>query len=310
MEQARAEVEQLRAEDPELDAALKELAQAGEAAFDDDADYHLMLKGDIWGDDVILSLNVKGDEVTGTCNDLTSGEQSEVTGEVSDSDGTLSINASGAMITLSPDDVNDKVYHGVQYASTAGGGEVSGDFQVLVKTENNNGESASSQQGSPQLLTVQDVEYWNNVEPQGGNTYEPTNMLDGNPSTAWAVHLDNASFDSDKLYGPIFTVRCKKLSHIVLRNGYAKNDASFANNSRASRIIFCNADNVSDEDEDASYLYEGVVKDTPAPQTLSVRGSANQDIRQIQMIFPVDGLRRGAKWNDLCISEVEFWGWE
>ena len=159
-------------------------------------------------------------------------------------------------------------------------------------------------------LSVQNVEYWDNLKPQSGNTYEPTNMLDGNPSTAWAVNLDRASYDSDKLYGPTFTVRCKKLSHIVIRNGYAKDDASFRNNSRASRIIFCNADKVSDENESASYLYEGIVKDTPEPQTLKVNGNANSDIHEIQMIFPIDGLRRGAKWNDLCISEVEFWGWE
>ena len=148
------------------------------------------------------------------------------------------------------------------------------------------------------------------LKAQGGNTYVPANMLDGNPSTAWAVNLDKASYDSDKLYGPTFTVRCKKLSHIVIRNGYAKDDASFRNNSRASRIIFCNADNVSDENESASYLYEGIVKDTPEPQTLKVNGNANSNIHEIQMIFPIDGLRRGAKWNDLCISEVEFWGWE
>ena len=307
MEQANAEVEQWRAENPELDAALKELEQA--SGYDSDADSHIILKGEVWGNEVLLSMSINGDEVTGICTDLSSGEQSEITGEVEDSDGTLSINALGAMLTLKPDEVDDKIYHGVQYVSTAGGGEVSGDFKVYAKTGSINNENASMD-GGVKKLTVQNVEYWDNLAPQAGNTYEPINMLDGNPATAWAVNLDRASYDSDKLYGPTFTVRCKKLSHIVLRNGYAKNSASYTNNSRASRIIFCNADNVSDEDEEASYLYEGIVKDTPEPQTLTVSGSANSDIHQIQMIFPNDGFRHGNKWNDLCVSEVEFWGWE
>ena len=180
----------------------------------------------------------------------------------------------------------------------------------VSKSNHKKGTDMSGVAGSPVVLTVQNVEYWDNLKAQGGNTYVPANMLDGNPSTAWAVNLDRASYDSDKLYGPTFTVRCKKLSHIIIRNGYAKDETSFRNNSRASRIIFCNADNVSDENESASYLYEGIVKDTPEPQTLKVNGNANSDIHEIQMIFPIDGLRRGAKWNDLCISEVEFWGWE
>ena len=135
-------------------------------------------------------------------------------------------------------------------------------------------------------------------------------MLDGNLRTAWAISLDKASYEGGRLYGPTFTVRCKKLSHIVLCNGYAKNDASYKNNSRAAHIIFCNVDTMSGVDDESSLLYEGILKDTPEPQTLSINEKANKNIKQIQMIFPVDGLRRGAKWNDLCISEVEFWGWE
>ena len=91
----------------------------------------------------------------------------------------------------------------------------------VSKSNHKKGTDMSGVAGSPVVLTVQNVEYWDNLEAQGGNTYEPTNMLDGNPSTAWAVNLDRASYDSDKLYGPTFTVRCKKLSHIIIRNGYA-----------------------------------------------------------------------------------------
>ena len=165
---------------------------------------------------------------------------------------------------------------------------------------------------TPKKLNVINVEYWDNLNDQGNNTYVPANMLDGNLSTAWAVNLDKASYDCDKLYGPIFTIKCKKLSHIIVRNGYAKSNDSFKNNARASRIIFCNSANVSDEDEQSSYLYEGTLKDTPDEQTLKISQDmpCNNNLTTVQMIFPVDGLRRGVKWNDLCVSEVEFYGYE
>ena len=165
---------------------------------------------------------------------------------------------------------------------------------------------------TPYKLNVINVEYWDNLNDQGNNTYVPANMLDGNPSTAWAVDLDKASYDCDKLYGPTFTLKCKKLSHIIIRNGYAKSKDSFKNNARASRIIFCNSANVSDEDEQSSYLYEGILKDTPDEQTLKISQDipCNNNLTTVQMIFPVDGLRRGVKWNDLCVSEIEFYGYE
>lgn len=181
----------------------------------------------------------------------------------------------------------------------------------VQKNDENNNSSTQSREELPHLLTVANVEYWDNVKDQGSNTYGPNNMLDGNPSTAWAVNLEKASYDGDKLYGPIFTLRCKKLSHIVINNGYAKSDEAYKNNARASHIIFCNADNVSDEDEQASYLFEGILKDTPDKQTLNIDPnlSCNNDIKKIQLIISIDGLRHGTKWNDLCVSEIEFWGY-
>lgn len=186
-----------------------------------------------------------------------------------------------------------------------------GDFDLKNDDDERTTNSAENEQDSPRLLTVANVEYWDNVKDQGGNTYGPNNMLDGNPATAWAVNLEKASYDCDKLYGPTFTLRCKKLSHIVINNGYAKSDEAYKNNARASHIIFCNADNVSDEDEQASYLFEGILKDTPDKQTLNIDPnlSCNNDIKKIQLIIPIDGLRHGTKWNDLCVSEIEFWGY-
>ena len=173
-------------------------------------------------------------------------------------------------------------------------------------------ESEENNDNVPLKLSVKNVEYWNDVEEQGTNTYKPENMIDGNPATAWAVNLDKASFDNDKLYGSIFTLNCSKLSHVIIRNGYAKSQEIYSNNTRALRVIFCNADYVSGEDEAASYLYEGILEDSPDLQTLEIASDTpgNHNIRKVQMIFPIDGLRHGTKWNDLCVSEIEFYGFK
>lgn len=165
------------------------------------------------------------------------------------------------------------------------------------------------------LLKVVKVEYSNNLAAQAGNTYEAKNLCDGDSTTAWAVNLDNESiYDCDMLYGPLFTVNCKKLSHIVIRNGYCKNADSFKNNTRAAKVVFYSY--VEDSEDDGErVLYDGSLRDKPTPQRLEIPLDldGNSDIKQIGMNFNTQlngGYYAGAKWNDLCISEVEFWGFE
>lgn len=163
---------------------------------------------------------------------------------------------------------------------------------------------------TPRLLTVTKVDYSFYLKPQAGNTYEPSNMVDGNLATAWAISLDQVNYKNGKIYGPTFTIDCMKLSHVVIRNGYCKNESSYMNNTRALKVILCNAGNVDDEDETASYLYEGTLEDTSEEQVLHINSDlpCNQNIQKVQLIFPSDGLRRGNKWDDLCVTEIEFWG--
>ena len=185
-----------------------------------------------------------------------------------------------------------------------------------IKDKQNNQEekgddSSIDKKKSPHRLFVSNIEYGAISESKITNTNGLLNMIDGKPSTAWVVNLDQASYDCDAIYGPIFTLHCKKLTHIVINNGYAKSYEAYRNNARALRLIFCNFDYLSDENKQASYLYEGIIKDTPEKQTLVVdpRKYCNDDIKKIQIIFPVDGLQYGTKWKDLCISEIDFWGY-
>ena len=164
------------------------------------------------------------------------------------------------------------------------------------------------------LLKAVKVEYSNSLAPQAGNNYEAKNLCDGDSTTAWAINLDKAIYDDDMLYGPMFTVSCKKLSHIIIRNGYCKNAGSFKNNTRAAKVVFYSY--VEDtEGDDERILYDGSLRDKPTPQRLEIPldKEGNENIKQIGMIFNTQfngGYYAGEKWNDLCVSEVEFWGFE
>jgi hypothetical protein len=167
-------------------------------------------------------------------------------------------------------------------------------------------------QGAPVKLKVVKASCYGSLAPQGGNTYGAWNMVDGNIATTWAVSLNNRNIyggdgdlDPSWIQGPYFEVPCKKLSHIVIRNGYAKSASAYINNSRASYIFF------EIETSDGLEGFGAKLKDTPDPQRLDapLNESWNNNITTIQMGFPCGSFIKGAKWNDLCITEIEFWGW-
>lgn len=161
----------------------------------------------------------------------------------------------------------------------------------------------------PKKLYVSEVNYDYSLKPQAGNTYDASNMCDGDNTTVWAVNLDNPNiYDCDQLYGPIFKVNCKELSHIIIRNGYGKNENSYINNSRLARIRLINFDN-------EKIIVEEKLKDISTPQTIEIPANAegNNNISQIWLVIDTEtngGIYKGVKWNDLCISEIEFWGIE
>ena len=176
-------------------------------------------------------------------------------------------------------------------------------------------EAESFDRNKATLLKVVKVEYDNSLEAQGNNTYEARNLCDGDSTTAWAVNLDKEGiYDCDQLYGPIFHLNCKKLSHIIIRNGYGKSADAFKNNTRAAKVRFLSL--VDDEDgDDERVLFDGSLRDKSTPQRLEIPLDleGNSNIKQIRMNFNTQlngGYYAGTKWNDLCISEVEFWGFE
>lgn len=109
----------------------------------DAANYQLTLMGKIWDEDAVLVLNILGDSISGTCTNVTSAEETEVSGVCADSEGTITIEMDGANSswTLTPDESDNDLYHCVQYVSMAGGGEIDGgDFKVLERKNGNESE--------------------------------------------------------------------------------------------------------------------------------------------------------------------------
>lgn len=99
-------------------------------------DYQITLQGKIWDEDAILVLHVLGDKITGTCTYVSTANVDEVTGEVEDSEGTITIGMGGSNSswTFISDDSDMNLYHCVQYVFTAGGGEIDGGvFKVLER---------------------------------------------------------------------------------------------------------------------------------------------------------------------------------
>ena len=144
------------------------------------------------------------------------------------------------------------------------------------------------------------------LNPQAGYTYEASHLVDGDPSTIWAIHLDE---DLGDYYGPSFRIESGRLAYIIIRNGYGRSITSFRNNTRAAEVTVCD-EGVGEGGYDITTVR---LQDTNDPQKIVIPTSYTDNVEYVKLSFgnPADGSKfyRGAKWNDLCISEVEFWGY-
>lgn len=183
------------------------------------------------------------------------------------------------------------------------------------KSKSEKSASKMSSESSDEIvkLRVSDVSDGPNghLGGQAGNSYGASNLFDGKSSTGWAVTLADTSYDYDSyLYGPRFTVNGSDIDHIVIRNGYHKNSDSFKKNTRAAwiRIYRDNGGSPSSSD----ILYEGKLSDSMSAQTLQVKPSyRHHSGDRIAIAFSSadeDRYYHGSKWDDLVISELEFWG--
>ena len=144
---------------------------------------------------------------------------------------------------------------------------------------------------------IQEVKSSSNLRSSQSNSYAPWNAHDFDLQTAWAT-------DKNKGIGETLTFNFKPseiltVNYLKFYNGYQKSKTTFKNNSRVKRAaLYINGKhkfNLEIEDIEAAqvfelgeWLLEGEDKFTVALKILE--------------IYP------GEKYNDLCVSEINFDG--
>jgi hypothetical protein len=137
----------------------------------------------------------------------------------------------------------------------------------------------------------------NYLDPQAGNTYLPTNVMDEKPETAWVVDIDIKdkpfSFD-DMIIGFIAKTEIT-VTGFSIYNGYCKDKETWEKNSRAKRIMVIS---------DSKLLTMITLSDTMEEQSFSFddgyRISADGHIA-----FLVLDTYPGTKYTDTAISEIK-----
>ncbi|HEX4301974.1 MAG TPA: TIR domain-containing protein [Rhizomicrobium sp.] len=120
------------------------------------------------------------------------------------------------------------------------------------------------------------------------NAYGPQNLFDGNPATAWCEGVAGPGdgqeivleFSAPTVVGAITVV-----------NGYAKSDATFANNNSVHTLTAIWPDGTTSALE---------LADSKASQTVST----GRDALVKRVRFRIDSVNGGSKWPDSCISEL------
>jgi|GEM_PF-3936757 hypothetical protein len=154
--------------------------------------------------------------------------------------------------------------------------------------------------------------------------YPIENMMDGNPATTWAGCLDGENDDGTKYYddsliygdgllGFKIKVEGQKIEYFTIIAGYAKSETTYKNNSiPISIVVYDGRAHANDGGElvfnngkYAKTIISIDLKRTMEPQTVNLPFSLE---KTSTIWFLIDDVVQGAKYNDLCISELSFYG--
>lgn len=133
------------------------------------------------------------------------------------------------------------------------------------------------------------------LAPSDGLTYEPTNVLDGDLSTAW-----NSQTSDDEGRGEVLTFRFTEpveLTGIRFVNGYAKSNDVFTANHRIRNLTVR-----TDEVEQAVTLMDIAEEQ----EILFEFGLTSKVEIEVAEIYPGDGFNNPDISTDLALSEVVF----
>lgn len=125
------------------------------------------------------------------------------------------------------------------------------------------------------------------LAPQGRNSYEMSNLVDGNPMSAW---VEGSSVEA----GEFFEVKAVNVN--VIYNGYQSSTGSFYNNARVKKM------KVFMDRKPMCYL---LLEDKMQGQGFQLPFEWKFDTMHV-FRFEIMETYPGKKWNDVGISEVDF----
>ena len=125
------------------------------------------------------------------------------------------------------------------------------------------------------------------LAPQGKNSYEMSNLVDGNPMSAW---VEGSSVDP----GEFFEVKAVNVN--VIYNGYQSSISSFYNNARVKKM------KVFMDGKPLCYL---LLEDRMQGQGFQLPFEWNFEKMHV-FRFEIMETYPGKKWNDVGVSELDF----
>ena len=158
------------------------------------------------------------------------------------------------------------------------------------------------------LLEVPEDGYWADcsVVPEDGNLlkYSSFNLVDGNLSTAGAINTNgHVGQPLTNVRAPYFTIFFKEnypVDKIVVYNGYQKNKDIYLKNNRVKEL-FVIAIGTNYREELINRVYK--IYDKFEGQEIIFEKSINAK----DWTFFVLSTYPGTEYDDICISEIEFW---
>lgn len=144
----------------------------------------------------------------------------------------------------------------------------------------------------------------------GSFNYDAGNINDNNLNTCWSINLTRAAqqgaYHGNVLDGLEFTLESPEIGSVVIWNGFTKTTELYAQNAAATYVVLIDASN-------NTVLKQCELADRYGPSVISVgkRLSKCPDGKyKVMLNFGSagnQGVRRGYRYDDFCVSEVHFW---
>lgn len=142
-------------------------------------------------------------------------------------------------------------------------------------------------------LQVVQVSASSQLSPEGSISYEPGLAIDGDPRTAWNEGAEGTG-EGESLQ--LQLAQDSWVTALVLRNGYQKDDQTYFDNARASRLLVRFGDG-------SAFVVE--VQDRSGAQIIRLPDPVHTSTVTLEVLDAIPG----EHYQDLAISEVSIRGW-